>query len=393
MNKRPIFIIFVTVFIDLLGFGIIIPILPSLAKQLSGSNLMVGVVAASFSFMQFLFAPYWGNLSDKIGRRPVILYSLAVTSVAYLVFSFAATLWILIIARLFAGIGSANIGTAQAYLSDITTPAQRPRAMGLIGAAFGLGFTCGPPIGAYLMEGYGVAGIGYFTALLCLANLALAFKILPETHKINNNKIPNITNPFNGLINAFKTPVLSRLFLIQALFIVAFSLMQITAALLWEEHFGLNAKTIGWVFAFIGISAAIVQGTLVGLFVKKLGYANMLKTGTLLMAIGLIGLPYVPKHLFFPLELVFLAIIALANGLIMPAISSLVSLKVKENEQGHTLGLLQSSSSLSRGIGPLAGGALYAIGMQIPYIIGALTMLICVVLSFFLAKYLRKDFF
>ncbi len=265
--------------------------------------------------------------------------------------------------------------------------------MGLIGAAFGLGFTCGPPIGAYLMEGYGVAGIGYFTALLCLANLALAFKILPETHKINNNKIPNITNPFNGFINAFKTPVLSRLFLIQALFIVAFSLMQITAALLWEEHFGLNAKTIGWVFAFIGISAAIVQGTLVGLFVKKLGYANMLKTGTLLMAIGLIGLPYVPKHLFFPLELVFLAIIALANGLIMPAISSLVSLKVKENEQGHTLGLLQSSSSLSRGIGPLAGGALYAIGMQIPYIIGALTMLICVVLSFFLAKYLRKDFF
>ena len=391
MLRGPLLLIYLTVFIDLLGFGVVIPILPNLVKGLSGSDFMVGVVAAVFSFMQFVFAPFWGNLSDKIGRRPVILVSIIISMLSYLLFTQANILSWLIVARVFSGIGSANLGTTYAYISDATDKQNRSRAMGLVGAAFGAGFIFGPPIGGFLMTDYGVMGIGIFTASLCLLNFVLAYFFLPETLKEKRTHRQGLSDVVQSFPYAFSKPVVGKVLVIFMFFITAFSMMQVTAALLWEEEYGLTAKAIGGVFAFIGLSAIIVQGGLVKYFVKWLGEPNMMIVGCYLMGIGLLSLPFVPFSLFIPLELSGLFVIAIANGMIMPASSSLISFHTSEKEQGKMLGLMQSVGSLARGIGPLFGGALYGISHVAPYVGGFVIMLGCGLLAGKLAKKVSRN--
>ncbi|NBC06094.1 MAG: MFS transporter, partial [Bacteroidetes bacterium] len=180
-NRSPLIVLFITIFIDLIGFGIIIPILPIYANDLGASGAEIGLVAASFSFMQFLIAPFWGNLSDRYGRKPILLISIAITGLGYLIFSQASTLFLLFAARIVAGIGSANISTAQAYISDITPPDKRAKAFGIIGAAFGLGFIFGPPLGGFLKNNFGIDYVGYVAAGLSAANLLLAYFMLSES--------------------------------------------------------------------------------------------------------------------------------------------------------------------------------------------------------------------
>jgi multidrug resistance protein len=377
-NRSPIFVLFVTIFIDLLGFGLIIPILPVFALELKATSLQIGLIAGLYSLMNFVFAPFWGTLSDKIGRRPVMLISIFITMLAYVFFAFTNSLWFLVVSRIFAGIGSANISAAQAYISDITEPKDRAKNMGLIGAAFGLGFIFGPPVGGFLksLSGAGsVALVGYFAAALCALNWVMAYAFLPESIKEKQVNKRFRFKPVTDLFYELKKPVIRELFTVNFLFVTSFSMMQITLAILWIEHYFLNEKQVGFVFMFMGLSSAIVQGGLVGLLNKKFGEKQLLMMGTISMGIGLLSIPFVPPA-YFLLQLISIVFVAFANGCITPAITSLISQAASKNEQGQVLGMNQSFGSLARVIGPVLGGILYDLHFGLPYAGGALIMVL-----------------
>lgn len=372
MKRNPaLAILFFTIFIDLLGFGIVIPILPDYSRQVGGSDLMVGVVGTSFSLMQFLFTPIWGKLSDRYGRRPIILTSTLITTVAYLFFSQATSLALLIFSRALSGIGSGNISAAQAYISDITPPEKRAQSMGLIGAAFGLGFSIGPLLGGVIKTQLGFAYIGYITASLCLLNFILASFILPESlrekrqEKINWLKTVFPADQYRMQLSA---PGKREMFIAWFTFTVAFMMFQITAALLWKDKFGFSEMQITYIFSFIGICTAVVQGGLVGVITRKFGERRLLPAGAVVFTVGLAGISFVPKEWFIPAELLLLLLMALGNGMIGPSGLSIVSQMTGRHEQGQTLGLLQSMGSLGRVAGPMMGGMLYAVNWHAPYL-------------------------
>ncbi|MDP2174700.1 MAG: MFS transporter [Bacteroidota bacterium] len=391
MNSRPLAIIFLTIFIDLLGFGVVIPILPTLVvHDLSQPEFVVGIVGSLAPFMQFLFAPFWGSLSDRKGRRPVILISIVITTIGYIAFSFITSIYILIISRILSGIGSGNFSAAQAYVSDISAPEKRAKNMGLIGAAFGLGFIFGPPIGGFLKENWGVEAIGYFTAALCVINFVFAYLFLPESNRNKQTVKHSLNIVFQQIKIALNNKIIRFIFIINALFIAAFSMMQIASPLLWKQQYDYDDKEIGYIFGFIGLCSVLVQAGLIGFFVKKIGEKKMIVLGALLMAIGLFSMPLVPSHLFIPLELLAIMTIALSNGLIMPAANALVSKNAPVDKQGTVLGAMQSVGSLARTIGPLLSGFLYMFFYQAPYMIGAFLMLICLFLGFKLFKNIKE---
>lgn len=382
MKQSPLLVLFVTIFIDLLGFGLIIPILPIYANELGASGTVIGLVAASFSFMQFLVAPFWGNLSDRKGRKPILLISILITGLGYVIFAYASNLFLLFAARIVAGIGSANISTAQAYISDTTPPDKRAKAFGIIGAAFGLGFIFGPPMGGFLKSNFGIEYVGYVAAALSAINLLMAYFLLSESlEKPKSASGPLFENPLSDFRYGLSKPVVNELLIINFIFITAFSLMTVSVTLLWEEHYGLNEEQVGYTFAFLGVITAIVQGGLVGWASKTFGDRTLLIAGYVLMFFGLTSLPFVPVEYFIPLELFAIVLIALANGALTPTITSLLSKNSSEKEQGRILGLGQSVSSLGRVVGPFLGGYLYGLHYQYPYIGSGFLMIVCLLLA------------
>ncbi len=382
MRQSPLLVLFVTIFIDLMGFGLIIPILPIYANELGASGTVIGLVAASFSFMQFLIAPFWGNLSDRVGRKPVLLVSIFITGLGYVIFAYASTLFLLFAARIVAGIGSANISTAQAYISDITPPDKRAKAFGIIGAAFGLGFIFGPPVGGFLKSNYGIDYVGFVAAGLSALNLIMAYFLLGESLKNPKPKSGQLfENPLADFQFGLKKPVVNELLVINFIFITAFSLMTVSVTLLWEEHYGLNEEQVGYTFAFLGVVTAIVQGGLVGWASRTFGDRKLLIAGYVLMFIGLTSLPFVPVQYFVPLELLAIVLIALGNGALTPTIASLLSKNSSEQEQGRVLGLGQSVASLGRVVGPFLGGWLYGLHYEYPYIGSGCLMIVCLLLA------------
>ena len=369
-------VLFITVFLDLLGFGLIIPILPIFAKELGASGLIIGVVASSYSLMQFVFSGFWGALSDRIGRRPVILISILIMVLAYVVFANAGSIIVLLVSRLLSGLGAANLSAAQAFISDVSAPEKRAKNFGLIGAAFGLGFIVGPPMGGWLKDSFGIEWVGYTAALFSAFNFLLAYFILPESLKAKNFNSPLFQNPFGNLIKVLSHKSVNQYFIINIIFITAFSMMQITAAILWHEKFQLSDAQVGYTFAFVGALAVVIQGTLLGKFTTCFGERFLLATGNVLLAIGLLAMPFVPVHLFVPLELLALTLIGFGNAFINPMLSSLLSAEVSAMQQGVYLGILQSSGSMARLIGPMVGGSLYDVHYTMPYVAGAFLMCI-----------------
>lgn len=376
MKNKPLYILLLTIFIDLLGFSIIIPILPVYSKELGATNIMVGIIAGSYALMNFIFSPIWGNLSDRIGRKPVILVSILITAFSYLLFSFATAIPLLIVSRIIAGIGSANIGAAQAYITDITKPEDRTKAFGKIGAAFGLGFIIGPLIGGVILKHLGVQYIGYITMGLNIFNFILAAFILKESNKDKKKDKRLFENPFKSVLDGIKRPVLGKLMLISLLFITAFSMMQITISVYWNEKYALNKAQISDMFAFIGLATVLVQGFLVEKLNRRFGEYKLLVMGCLLMAIGLYLLPTAPyERWFYVVEGIAILFIALANGCISPSIQSLLSKNAGDQEQGKILGVSMSVSSLGRVFGPYLGGLFYGMAQFMPYFMGALIMI------------------
>lgn len=382
--RSPLAVMFFTIFIDLMGFGIIIPILPNLSVDLTGNTSSLAV-AGVYALFNFIFAPLWGSLSDKYGRRPIILVSILLTAGANFLFGFVATFWMLIIQRALAGIGSANISAANAYIADVSTPENRTKNMGLVGAAFGLGFVFGPFFGGLVFHSYGLMGIGVFSAGLSVLNFIMAYFLLPESLKEKQKEIKFQLKPITQLMGAMKINVVRELFTLNFVFTLAFSMMYVTAAVLWKNRYDLNELQIGYVFSFIGIASAVVQGLLVGPMNRLYGERKLLYAGLVFGAIGLISMPFVPTNMFW-LQLVALSFIALANGCVMPSILGLLSNSVSGREQGRMLGLNQSIGALGRVFGPAFGGVLYDLNFSAPYVAGSLVCLASLYIVFDLIK-------
>jgi DHA1 family tetracycline resistance protein-like MFS transporter len=373
----PLVIIFVTVFIDLLGFGIIIPLLPFYAESFGASPFTIGLLGTSFSLMQFLFSPIWGRWSDRIGRKPIILLGLMGSCLSYLTLALATSLTLVFAARIVGGIAGANIPTAQAYIADVTTPENRARGMGMIGAAFGLGFIFGPAIGG-LLSGISPEAPMWTASVLCFANFVAAWFLLPESR-------PASTSTKNlGRLEAFRhaarQPTMLLLLSLYFMVTLAFSGFEATFALFSESRFGFTSTSIGFVFAFIGVILATVQGVLVGRVIKRLGEARLIPLALFAVAVGIGLLPFVWSVAGM---LVALGLLAMGMGFQSPSLSSMVSRMADPDDQGGILGLASSLASLGRVVGPAWGGYLYgAYGMTTPYVSASALMLVAAAMSF-----------
>jgi DHA1 family tetracycline resistance protein-like MFS transporter len=356
MKRSPLVVIFTTVFIDLVGFGIVIPVLPFYAEgtRFNATPRTVGLLFASYSVMQLIFSPILGRLSDKHGRRPVLLISIIGTGIGFLILGFANTLLLLFVGRILDGITGGNISTAQAYIADITTKENRAKGMGLIGAAFGLGFVFGPAIGGILTR-WGVEVPFLFAAGLCFANALLLYFTLPETVTADH---PARVSAARGrglahLIESLKNPRLGFVLIIYFLFIVAFSIMTTAFSLYTMFRFGYDAQHTGYLFAYVGILAVIVQGGLIGRLVKRFGELPLVVVGAFLFAGSLFAVPFVgPQAGGLVALLVGGGLFSIGNSLSAPSLTSLASKSVGPAEQGSVLGVTQSVASLARAVGP-----------------------------------------
>ncbi|HEV7473265.1 MAG TPA: MFS transporter [Pyrinomonadaceae bacterium] len=362
MKRSPLVVIFTTVFIDLVGFGIVIPVLPFYAEgtQFNATPRTVGLLIASYSVMQLIFSPILGRLSDKHGRRPVLLISIIGTGIGFLFLGFAKTLWMLFVGRILDGITGGNISTAQAYIADITTKENRAKGMGLIGAAFGLGFVFGPAIGGVLSR-WGVEVPFLFAAGLCFANALLLYFTLPETVTADH---PARVSAARGrglaqLIESLKNPRLGFVFIIYFLFIVAFSIMTTTFSLYTMFRFGYDAQHTGYLFAYVGVLAVIVQGGLIGRLVKRFGELQLVIVGALLFAGSLFAVPFVgPQAGGLIGLLIGGGLFSIGNSLSSPSLTGLASKSVGPADQGSVLGVTQSVASLARAVGPVLAAIL-----------------------------------
>lgn len=373
---RRLLILFVTIFIDLIGFGIFVPVVPIYARELNASEALVGDTGALFSLMMFIFTPFWGSLSDRYGRRPVIMGALALSAVSYVMFAHATTLFVLIASRMLTGIGSGNITAAQAYITDITPPEGRAKGMALIGAAFGLGFIFGPPLGSIVFDHLGVAWVGYVAALLCLANLAAVSFFLPESLKEKAVARKVRIRPVAGAIRGLKDRRFRDLYIIGFIYITAFSMMQMTIAMLWYDDYGLDKSGIGYMFTMVGVGAALVQGFLIGPLQRFFGDRHIMGWGVGMVAVGLSMIAFIPANgLFMPLSIVSIALLSVGNGCLSPTLLSRLSASAGPQEQGEVLGTNQSFGSLARIVGPALGGRFYGWYHALPYVGAGVIML------------------
>jgi MFS transporter, DHA1 family, tetracycline resistance protein len=379
LKNKATLILFFTVFIDLLGFGLVIPILPNLTEKLGATPIMIGAILSVYSLMNFLFMPLLGSLSDRYGRRPIMMISVFMNMISYIVFAYSKSYELLFLSRLIAGVGSANIGTAQAMITDISTNENRAKSMGMIGAAFGLGFIFGPPIGGLVVKFYSLWHLGILAALLCAANLISILFFLKETIKELNIKAPIKIIPINDWKRALKTPIIGELILLLFIYVLAFTMMQGTSSLLWEHKYNQDAGHIGMWFALIGVFSAIVQGVLVGVLVKKFGEKNLMYFGTFSISLGLFLLPLASQLYFVPCNIAAILFICMGSGVMSPSVFASISKYVEGQEQGKMLGISQSISSLARVIGPSLATFLYGTKiLGLPFWVASVIMLCCV---------------
>lgn len=379
-SKRPFWIIFSTVTIDLLGFGMVLPLLPIYGRSFGVSEAKMGLVLGAYSLMQFLCAPLLGRLSDRVGRRPVLCISILGTAIGHFVLAFAGSFWLLILGRVIDGIAGSNIATAQAYIADMSPPEQRTRNIGMwFGAAFGIGFAIGPffggltyQLGQWLMPAFAERMPFIVAGSLALANAVHAWFRLPES--IPDRSPFHLgwrTNSVHIIFEVLRSPA-GRMVLMNALVILAFAQMEATYAYLMVDRFGLDKTAIYWVFGGLGLMVALVQGGLVRKIEPRLGDRKLILVGGVALAVGLIMLP-VGSHIAW--LFVFSFVMALGNGLISPAMTGSISKAASGAVQGETMGVSASMGSLARFAGPALGLVLYQYwGVSVPYVVAGMMM-------------------
>jgi DHA1 family tetracycline resistance protein-like MFS transporter len=404
-QKSHLVIIFVTVFIYLLGFGIIIPVMPILSRDFGASSTQVGMLMAIFSLMQFLFSPFWGRLSDKFGRRPILLICLLGEGLAYLLFASARSLEGLFVARALAGFFGASLATASAYISDVTPEDSRSKGMALIGAAFGLGFVFGPALGGLLaFWGHQINPAPYFdtsfsslwVAGICFVNFFFALKYLKESLVIaKGNKSgqgsdlgqrpshqQHRSGRLNLLISKMKMQTVGPLMLIYFLLSFAMAAMESCLILFMADYYKWGVQQTSLGFAFIGVMMVLTQGFLVRKVIPLFGERRILFAGVFIFAFGMSGLVWSPDLTTLAITI---SLLSIGIGLSNPSILGSVSLLTPADQQGVTMGVTQSLSSLGRIVGPVVGGALYKLQPTTPFVTATALALVAgaIVLSIF----------
>ena len=402
MRKPSVLVIFLTVFIDLIGFGIVVPLLPLYGKHLVpalieqpwAQGVAIGVIIASFSAMQFVFSPIWGRLSDRHGRRPILLISTAGAAASYALFAISSgiqhagsALALLLVSRLFAGLCGGNITVAQAYIADVTPPEQRSKKMGLVGMAFGLGFIFGPAIGGFSVKHLGITGPGWVATALCAANFFLAYFILPESRQPGSANVTPRPH-FEQWSHTLRQPKIGLLVIVFFLATFCFSCFESTLPLLVGDNFHLDSRTnetsattVAYLFVYCGLIGALVQGGAIGRMVRKFGEPKLIAISLILTGISLGCIPFIKgntplswgvlfhaKGLPWLLLLGALAMLSIGSSLTRPPLFGLLSNLTSEHEQGATIGVAQGAGSLARIIGPIFASTTLHFVAALPYL-------------------------
>lgn len=383
-TKKVLPVLFLIMFLVMVGFGIIIPVIPFLAEKVGGSPTELGLLMAVYSLMQLFFAPLWGRVSDRIGRKPVMLIGIAGLAASFFISAVASSLWVLFLARIVGGIlSAANMPTVMAYVADITTPEERGKGMGIIGAATGMGFVFGPAIGGVFSK-ISLSTPFYIAGISSLITLLLVMVLLKESLPVE--KRGSKAEKKESMWKNFQGP-LTIMFILQLFVTLSMSGLEATFAYFAAEKAGIDTVSLGYIFMIMGFGSAAVQGGLVGAMTKKFGEGAVIRIGIIVSAIGFILILFSSN--FFTSAL-FLTIFALGNGLIRPSISALVT-KNSGSGHGSVSGLLSSFDSFGRIIGPPLGGWLFTIAIGLPYIAGAvLSVLALVLYQVYYSQVLKK---
>jgi MFS family permease len=396
-GKAGLLIIFIVVFIDLLGFGIVLPLLPRYGKHFEADGLTLGLLMSSFSFMQFLFAPLWGRISDRVGRRPILILGLAGSTCSYALFGYATSLgsegmllgmgamtW-LFISRIGAGIAGATISTAQAYIADVTGKENRSRGMAMIGAAFGIGFTFGPLLGAMFvsddLSALPSSMPGYIASAFSGLALIAAIFVLPESLKEKGSLSEHGVFQIAKLKKYLSQPVIMVMLCLIFLSTFSFAQFESTMSLL-TKHLNYSEKSNFYLFAYIGLVLTLGQGLIVRRLLPKIGEKKMAISGVVLMIVGLLALAFVGQDSSKTYLYSIIPISVLGFSAISPSVYAMLSLNASENQQGEIMGLGQSVSAIARILGPIIGISLYFQKPSYPYMEAALVMVIGLFLIF-----------
>ncbi|MBS4211173.1 MFS transporter [Neobacillus rhizophilus] len=375
-TKTALPILFVVMFLVMVGFGIIIPVLPFYAEEMGANPTELGLLMAVYSLMQLIFAPMWGRLSDRIGRKPVMMIGITGLALSFFIQAISTELWMLFVARILGGIlSSANMPTAMAYVADITTEENRGKGMGIIGAAVGLGFVFGPAVGGIFSK-FSLSMPFFLASGSAAITLVLVFFLLKES----KHETGQTSEEKRSIWKAFTREV-SVLFFVQLFISLSLSGLEATFAYFAAEKAGLDSTQLGYIFMIMGFGGALVQGGLVGRLTKKYGESVVIQGGMIVSAIGF-GLILLVHN--FTTAAIYLTIFGLGNGVIRPSVSSLLT-KTSTAGHGSSTGLLSSFDSLGRIIGPPLGGWLFSLAIGLPYISGA----IITILAFFLFLFFR----
>lgn len=378
--------LFLIVLVDLIGFGLYIPLLPFYAEHFNATPFMVGLTMATFSLAQFISAPFWGLLSDRHGRRPILMIGMAGSVISYLWLGFADTLWVIFLARGLNGLMAGNIAAAFAYMADVTTRENRAKGMGLIGAAFGLGFIAGPAIGG-ILAGSDPANADFQTPAFvaaALSGVAFLMTIVLLKESLSADAKQRLASQprakrFTQLRESLAHPIMGRLLILIFLSTFVFAGLESTFAMWSRRSFGWGPEQNGYLFALVGVTSALIQGGFVGRLAKRFGERSLVLQGAIALAIGVFLIPFAQN---LPLLLIAMMVAGYGFSIITPSLNALVSLHASEDEQGGALGVTRSASTLARVAGPAWAGMMFSVlGRDWPYFGGALVMILVIVLA------------
>jgi len=380
-SVRALAVLLLVVFINLVGFGVVIPLLPFYAKAMNAAPWQVTTMFAAYSLGQFFGEPFWGRLSDRIGRRPVLMVTILANAVAYVALAFAPNIWIAMLVRLAGGFGSGNISTIQGYMADVTPPEKRAGRMGLLGSAFGAGFVIGPSLGGLLAHP-SAGQLGFQIPLFVAAGMA-ALAVLGVVLFVAESRAPSapgLQQPSRreALGQAAAHPILSRVLLVTLVSTGAFAGMESIFGLWANARFAWGPREVGLCFAVIGVIASVGQGVLTGRLARRFGEGRVLTTGLSIIALSLLATPFAPHP---GLAMVAVGCTAFGQSLVFPCVAALISRASPPDRQGQMLGLNMAAGSLARIGGPLLAGPLFGLAAGGPYWFGAALMIPAVVFA------------
>ncbi len=381
VHFRRLAVLIAANFVDMVGFMIVIPLLPFYALDMRASPVVIGWIISAFSIAQLISAPIWGRVSDRYGRRPAILIGLTASAIAYVVFGLATTVWLLFVSRIVQGLGGGTIGVLHAYVSDMVRPEQRARALGWVSAATSAGVMIGPALGS-LAAHLGQRGPGFVAAGLCLINVFFAWKWLPEsrpgTAQAAGTRRPPVWHAV-GQVLLHPGQKVPRLIWIYAVGMLAFTSLTAVFSLFFEAEYAITARTIGYFFFYIGALSFVIRSFLLGPIVERIGEGWAMRVGAMALAVGLVLYPLMPS---LKLVILVMPLVPIGTALLFPSTTSLMSRYSPEGEVGATMGTAQAFAGMARVAAPLMATFLFQrLGHAVPFFAAAAVLMLVSVLT------------